>query len=463
MTGGPGRLASAVRATSLPETKASERDQARDRALFSSIWSGAAIRIATALLTMGYFAISVRALTKLDFGVLATIATFSGLMAFADLGIGSGLMTKLAQAHGRDDEAAAVRLISSACCAMLALGGVVTVCGVVSAVTMPWNRLLGVPGHGGEQVTLSVASFFVCTGLAIPANLGQRVLLARQKGFLTNLWLLGSGVTTLAVICLLAQVHVSLCAFTLALIGCPVGVSLAQTLWVFTSHLPNLRPHVRHATRSDAMSLARISGMFLALNVAVALAYQSDALIVASSLGALSAASFAVALRLFTALSGVLSGASQQLWTSMAEALAHGDLPWVRSRFVKVLRATAAVAVMGCLFLVALGGPLAQMWVGRDLRPPLTLLCAFAVWTVYSVVMSQTALLLNAGEVITPQLIMAFCMTCLNIVLSVYLTRRIGLTGPLYGSLAAHVLCSGVPSIVLARRLLRGSSSRTMP
>jgi hypothetical protein len=50
-------------------------------------------------------------------------------------------------------------------------------------------------------------------------------------------------------------------------------------------------------------------------------------------------------------------------------------------------------------------------------------------------------------------------MTAANLALSLYLTRHIGITGPLVGSLVAHVVFSGIPTVILAVRVLKQRTS----
>jgi O-antigen/teichoic acid export membrane protein len=432
------------------------RSKARDRALLSSMGSGAIVRVLTALLTMGYFAVSVRSLSQIQFGAMATIATFTGLMAFADFGIGGGLMTRLAVAHGRDDRVAARTLVSGAWTAMLGLGVLTAGIGATLAFVLPWSRILGMPELHQVEARFAFLAFVLCAGIAVPANIGQRVLMASQRGATANAWLFASTVATLGLISLMSMLDAPLWCFVAALVGTPMILAVIQSVWVLGIVFPDLRPQRALVTRASLWSLGQVSGLFFVLNVAVALAYQCDMLIVASTMGAASAAVFAIGLRMFGALSGILSGASQQLWTSMAEALSRGDLEWVRTRFVRVVVVSSAIAVTGCAVLVGFGQPIARAWVGDDLVPSMGLLSAFAVWTVYSLAMTQISFLMNAAQVIGPQIVMAFGMTVANVGLSLYLTHRIGLIGPLLGSLAAHVLFSGIPSLFYVRRILRG-------
>jgi O-antigen/teichoic acid export membrane protein len=431
----------------------------RDQALRRSITSGGGVRLLTVAFALLTVSVSVRALGDSAFGAVATLGTVVGIAGFADLGLGLGLMTRLAQSHGEDDGIQAKPLVSSALALLVPLGLLVALIGAASSVLLPWERLLGFPGIPSWQVTLSVVIFAVSVGLAIPASIGQRVLLGTQQGALANLWSLAASTAQLAAVLLAAATHAPAPAFVAATITVPVLVESVQSVWVLRTR-DHLTPARAQASRQMAGQLMRVGGLFLALNIAVALSYQSDSLIVSSVMGAASAAVFAIGLRLFGTLSSLFASSLQQLWPALAEALGRGDLVWVRHRFRQVLLLSTAVLAGLSGLLVVFGQPLARLWVGPSLVPPLELLLAFAAWTVYSHVMSQCSILLNAARVVGPQVAMATAMTCVNLPVSIVLTRQVGLAGPLLGSLIAHVLCAGLPTAVLVRRVLRHGDLR---
>jgi O-antigen/teichoic acid export membrane protein len=176
--------------------------------------------------------------------------------------------------------------------------------------------------------------------------------------------------------------------------------------------------------------------------------------------GAASAAVFAVVMRMFGLLTGLFSGGTQQLWPALVEAFQRGDLQWVRSRFIRVISATAGILGLLCLLLIFVGRPFVRVWAGPSLVPPMFLLICMAVWTVYGTFMSQVSYLLNAADVVAPQTVMAVSAAVATVGLSFVLTQRIGLVGPLIGSLVAHLIFNGVPALVLARRLLRDGPPR---
>ena len=82
-----------------------------------------------------------------------------------------------------------------------------------------------------------------------------------------------------------------------------------------------------------------------------------------------------------------------------------------------------------------------------------------AVGAVYFNVATQVTFLLNAADIVRPQVAMALTMAVANVSLSIYLTHRIGVIGPVVGSLVAHVFCYGLPALLIARRILRRPDS----
>jgi O-antigen/teichoic acid export membrane protein len=438
----------------LTEDSDLERRKQRDVALWHSMSSGAGVRVVTTVLTLLTVSISVRSLGDSPFGVVATLGTMIGMTGFADLGLGQGLMTRLAQSQGNDDQAAMKPLVSSALASLSGLGAAVAILGSASIAFLPWEALLGSSGLPQAAINASVLTFAISVGVAIPASVGQRVLLGTQQGAVANTWSLAASVAQFAAVAAAAWLGAPVWAFVAATISVPVLVSCVESVWVLRQ-AAHLRPGRSHVSRDVTKHLVRLGGLFFVLNFAVSAAFQSDALITSAVLGASSAAVFAVGLRMFGAVSGLSGAALQQFWPALAEALARGDLEWTRRRFRQVLTVSTASVAAVCGLLVLVGQPLARVWVGESLVPPVSLLVAFAAWTVYSHVLGQCGVLLNAAGVVGAQVAMAVAMTCVNVPLSIALTKQIGLAGPLVGSLVAHMLCAGIPAVFLVRRVLR--------
>jgi O-antigen/teichoic acid export membrane protein len=436
------------------------RGKQRDSALARAGAAGAVVRLLGVALSVVTVSVTVAALGDVKYGVAATLATSTALLGFADLGIGQGLLTRLAAAHGRDDATEMRALVSAAWSTLVAIGAVVALVGIALTVLLPWQTLLGAEELDPGSIRLSVLIFFLATAAAVPCTIGQRVLIGLQLGARASVWAFATSASILAAALVGAALDASLVAFVFITVAVPVVVSFVQSVVVLGRTHVHLRPSPRLVTRAKVRELVQVGGLFLTLSIAVAVSYQTDALVVSAVLGAASAAVFAVALRMFTTLTGLFAGVTQQMWPALAEALSAGDVAWVRSRFLRVLGLTTGGAAAISAFLVVFGQPIVRVWVGDSLVPPISLLVPFALWTTYSLAMTQCSYLLNAAHVVGPQVVMAIAMATVNIPLSILLTREIGLAGPLYGSLIAHLVFVGVPTLFLVRRTLRAADRR---
>ena len=123
-----------------------------------------------------------------------------------------------------------------------------------------------------------------------------------------------------------------------------------------------------------------------------------------------------------------------------------------------------AVAVPANVLLIALGRPLIRLWIGPQIVPSLLLLVGLATWAVLMGVSGPLAAFLNGIGVIRMQAICCVLMAVSNVLLSIYLTRHIGVSGVIYGSIASQIVFVFIPYFWYLPRLLSavGSSVQTV-
>lgn len=440
----------------------SDHSMARDRRLLVSGLSGLGARVAGLLASLASVAILARSLDAVAFGVVGTLTALVIYVNVMDFGVGNALMTRIAWLDGQDRHSEIWTLVSTSFRVLVAMGVVIGTTSAIVIVLSPIHRLLGAPSIPAGDLRLATLALTTSVAIGVPASIGSRVQVGLQDGKRDNLWFLAASTGSLTAVSFVAMVQGPIWAYVLAVAGTRTFVAVAQTCRVLAGSgvavLSQAAPSARDPARTDFVRLARL---FFVLQASVAIGYQSDVLVVSGIRGAATAALFIVALRMFSPIATVIAGASQQMWTATAEALARGDLAWVRTRFRRIVLLTVALATIACMPLVLAGEVLAEWWVGDALVPDRAVFILFAVWTIYSVGMGQVAYLLNAAEIVRPQVIMASAMTVANVAFSIVLTHAIGLTGPLWGSLAAHLLITAGPAIYLTVGVLRGRYIRS--
>jgi O-antigen/teichoic acid export membrane protein len=164
---------------------------------------------------------------------------------------------------------------------------------------------------------------------------------------------------------------------------------------------------------------------------------------------------YAVPQKLFSFISMVVGMGITPLWPAYGEAIARGDVAWVRRVFLGSLWITLAIAVPLCTLLVLAGPWILKVAVGKSLHAPLSLLVVLGLWGVVSAVSAPMGMLLNGAGVLKAQAIIAVVASLINLALSIFLTRLFGVIGVCSGSIITQVLIAFPLYFVVIRRLLR--------
>jgi O-antigen/teichoic acid export membrane protein len=167
-------------------------------------------------------------------------------------------------------------------------------------------------------------------------------------------------------------------------------------------------------------------------------------------------------MRLFIVLQVGLALAVGPLWPAYGESLARGDVAWVERTLRRSLAFCLVMSVPASVVLALFARPLIRLWVGEAVDPSLLLLIGLAAWTVVASFSSVLAMFLNGADLVGVQAVLAGVMAIANVVLSVVLTRAIGVSGVIWGSLIAQVVFVFLPLALLSSRLLARLRSRSV-
>jgi O-antigen/teichoic acid export membrane protein len=140
------------------------------------------------------------------------------------------------------------------------------------------------------------------------------------------------------------------------------------------------------------------------------------------------------------------------LWPAYGEALERRDLSWIRNTLYRSLILVGAISIGLGGVLALVGAKLIALWVGPQIHPSPLLLGSLAVWGVVSAVSSAVAMFLNGISVVRFQVILSLIGASINILISVYLTRRVGIPGVVLGSIVSQIAIGLIPYYLYVRR-----------
>jgi O-antigen/teichoic acid export membrane protein len=385
------------------------------------------------------------------------------MAAFADLGLGSGLMTKLGGCWATGDTATARRYVSSGYFTMAAVAG--GLCGALWSVAglVPWGNVLGVdgtvPSGAARAVALiCVTAFFI----NLPLSLVVRVQYGYQQVAQSNLWQMAGSISAVPLTLGAVRAELSPLWVVTAAVSAPIIGNVINSLWVYGRQLPALRPSLRRVDWAASRELFRLSGLFLVLAVVMSVANNLDMILISHVLGLESVTAFAVPARIFAQVGLLVAVVNGPLWPANTEALAQGHRAWIRRITTRMTVASALTALLPSVVVIAGADLIFGLLMGTAQPVDRDLLTGLAFWWLVLAAISPRFMAQNAAGVVWPQLIGWTAYLALSLPAKWYILQNVGLWAVPYVGTLGYLL-TVVPSALWGyrRSVWRGTSGQS--
>ena len=376
----------------------------RSRRLLFGIIGGALGRSVSLLAPFLIMPAMLRYLGDAHFGIWMTAVSITSMAQFSDLGIGNGLLTRLSAFLGRDDIVSARTDVSSAYAILALLALFLMV--VTSALLFVSSIFSFVPALTAPGTIAIIAVVFGTFFASIPASVIQRIMYARQQVMLSNLWQIVGAL--FAVICCWTAIALKLAPWVAVLgYGLPAIFSLIVSALLYFIKHPELRPRLAKVSKESGRALLALGLRFLALGILTSVALNADNLIIAINAGAHSVTQYSVPAKIGSLLGLVITTLFLPLWPANGEALARGDLHWVRANTRRMVWIGVGVVATTAMALALAGNWIIHLWMGRSFENQQEILGFLGALSIAMAIASPYQMVLNSLELIRPQIFAA--------------------------------------------------------
>lgn len=400
--------------------------------------------------------LTIRYLGNERFGLWMTISSVLAMAAFADFGLGNGVLNTVATAYGKDDLKGIRTAISSGMAVLATIAVAILTLYFSLYTSVSWGNFFRVTSaQARSEAGPALTVFVVCFVLNIPLDVVQRVQLGMQQGYRNGLWQICGSAFGLVGVLMGIWLRVSLPILVVAIAGGPLVATSLNALHFLGFHRKDLRPSLGLVSRDVIVKIAKLGGLFFVLQLSVAVAFSADNFVIARTLGAVHVPEYSIPQRLFGLISMIVAMLVSPLWPAYGEALSRGDMGWVhktvRKSFLTVFLGTLVLA--GLLLLLAPW--IIRLWVGTRIHPSFMLLLGLAVWTVMDCCGTTLSMLLNGASIIRFQIILAalFSVSCLTA--KVLCTRYYGIGAVPWATVLTYGIIVVISYSIYLPRMLR--------
>lgn len=371
------------------------------------------------------------------YGLWSAITTFFALFAFSDLGLGNGLQTKLSQANGSDDINLCRKIISNTYAILILVAIVLLIVFLAIFWLVDWAKVMNAQSE--ETIALASTIVFIIVIpklMAIPIAIIQRTQLALQEGYRSDIWSIIGYIFNLIFIVVIAKMDYGKITLLTVTSVLPVLVSAVNMFVYFRYQRKELRFSIRLFDSKMAKSLLSLGVFFSFLSILTTIGLSMDTFIVAKTCTLADAGSYSILYRVSAIFSAVVGILSAPLWGANGEAIARGDIEWVKKNTRRMSIIMGSISVFIALIGIASAKYIFRIWMGADFEFSFASLIWLAVMQITLSFISPYFMLLNASGVVRKQIILFGIYTPISFVLKYYLSAHFGIFMiPMIGSL----------------------------
>jgi len=380
--------------------------------------------------------ILLRRLGAEGFGAWTLALTVASYVGMVELGLGVATVRQLASSLALGDRTRASVIASSsratylvmACVGVVVLGVLVTLPGIfVETGSVPSERVRLAVFVLGAGYLLSMATS-VYPAIAIGAG---RADLGMAVGTVFQI-----ATAAAQVVVVLVSGNLAALAFITA-IGV-IGGTLAVRA-VARRSFPDIEVRLALSQRSVVRLLVASGWRNAAIAATAAVALQSDVLVVGAILGPVAVASYGIAVRATMMAKSVSTRATDVLVPTFAHATTREEQERTVTALHESVFLTRAILVPALVILIAFSKPLLQLWLGNVPVDTSVVLILLVLGAVVQAPGHSSFVLLTGMNRLDYMLAGTSIAAMGNLGLSILLTWRVGIVGPVLGSLAAWI------------------------
>ena len=388
-----------------------------------------------------YVPLLINYLGTFEYGIWITLGSIVGWINYFDIGLGNGLRNRFAEAIARGERKLAGVYVSTTYAALSMIFGIFFVVFLVVNPFLNWSVILNGPQELRSELSLLVlltVGFFL---LRFIFRLISIIIMADQRPALSNTFDPLSNVVALgAILVLMKTTPPSLLYLGIVLGSAPVVVLLAASLYFFNRDYKEFRPTFKQVNFKYFKDLAGLGVQFFVIQITVVVIMSTNNLIIAQVVGPEAVTSYNVAYKYFGLISMGFVIITNTYWSAFTEAYVKKDFEWIK----KVMRSLIRIWVIIVLLIVvmlAVSAPFYKIWVGEKVFVPFILSAFTALFVVVYVWYSIFVYFINGTGKIKLQLITSVIVAVLNIPLSIFLARNLGMgaAGVILGSCITYL------------------------
>lgn len=299
--------------------------------------------------------ITLKYLDKTSYGIWLTMTQFLAWIAFFEIGLGSGLKNRLAEALAKKKYKLAKIYISTTYAILFLIISIISLIFFICNFFIDWTIILNTDKALMSELTTISFIIFGFFFLSFVLNLISTVLSADQRPAIGySFGPIGNLIKLILVYILTITTEGSLVKLAWVLSTVPVIVLIIASLYFYKNDYKNIAPSIRYINFKYAGDLFNLGFKFFLIQISTLIMFQSSNFIITQFFGPSEVTPYQIAYKLFSVIMMVFTIIVAPFWAAYTEAWTIKDLSWIKRSTKRLFQVWMGLVVVGLiLFLIS--------------------------------------------------------------------------------------------------------------
>lgn len=321
-------------------------------------------------------------LDQTKYGIWLTLSSFLTWFTFFEIGLGSGLQNRLAEALAVKDYKLGKIYVSTTYAILTLVISLIAIIFFVANFFIDWTVILNTDRHLESELgrlALIVFGFFF---LRFVIKLIDIVLRADQRPAIANSFgPIGNLLALIAIYALTKFTEGSLIYLGWVLSVAPVLVLIGATIYFYRTDYRYLTPSIKDVDFKYAKNLLNLGIKFFIIQIVGLVIYQSSNIIIAQYFGPSEVTVYNIAYKYFSIIIMVFTIIVTPFWAAYTEAWVKNDIKWIKNTVRKLLMIWGLMT-FGGLVMLLISNQFYVLWIGDEIKIPYNLSLALLIYFV---------------------------------------------------------------------------------
>ncbi len=398
------------------------------------------------------------------YGLWMAITAFLFFNTFADFGIGNGLTNLVAECYGHRDNEKMKRYISSTFYLLFFIMLFFVLLSFLIIPRLNFSTLLNLTNTDlaaeAAKGTLILAVIF---SINISLGVAQRVQSGLQEGYKANIYQFVNSILSVLFVFVAVRLRFPFYGIVLSFSAPQLLANFANNVHLFFIDRPELKPKWEYFDEKVMRKIFGLGFYFFILQLMFTLSYTLDNAIIAKRFTLIDVSNYSIVQRLFTIGPAIQTMILMPLWPAYGEAKAAKDYVWIWKTFTRSFWFSLITGLIAAIGLLLTSKFIIEIWLGKNLYPPSSLLIGFAVWSIVGGVFGGvTSTFFNGLSILKFQMYCGILVGVSSFFMKIYVPTSYGASAIIWSTVIPYVLFIVIPTSYYIYKMKKSSFANVL-